>query len=158
MASGARRSPWQTASKVLYARTRQEAAAKLRAALHAQEQGTLVTGPTQTVAQFFTRWLEDVVKPNRRPRTYESYEEKLRLHVLPELGRISLAKLTPQHLQRLDASKLAAGLSPKTIGMLHAIVHRGLKQALKWGLVGRNVAELADAPPRQQREPTALSG
>ena len=56
--------------KVLYGKTRQEVARKLTAALQAREQGALVVGPRQTVAQFFARWFEDVVKPNLRPCSY----------------------------------------------------------------------------------------
>lgn len=42
--------------------------------------------------------------------------------------------------------KLAAGLSPRTVQYLHAILRRSLRQALRWGLVTRNVATLVDAP------------
>src|SRR5689334_23017461 len=91
-------------------RTRQEVAKKLAAALQAREQGTIITAPRQTVAQFFARWLDDVVRPNLRPRGYSVYEGKTRLHILPELGRLPMTALTPQHLQRLYARKLEAGL------------------------------------------------
>ncbi len=66
------------------------------------------------------------------------------------LGRVQLTKLTPQHLQRLYAARLAAGVSAQSVVHLHRMLHRALSQALKWGLVGRNVAALVD-PPRVER-------
>src|SRR2546430_732135 len=47
-------------------------------------------------------------------------------------------------------AKSQAGLSPRTVQYLRAILRAALNQALRWNLVGRNVAELVD-PPRQVR-------
>jgi hypothetical protein len=41
-------------------RTRAEVPRKLTGALDARDKGTLVTGPRQTVSQFFTQWLAAV--------------------------------------------------------------------------------------------------
>jgi hypothetical protein len=43
-----------------------------------------------------------------------SYEAYVRLHAAPRLGRVPLASLTPQHLQRLYTEKLAEGVAPAT--------------------------------------------
>jgi len=141
--------------KVLYGRTRQDVARKLNTALQARENGALIVGPRQTVAQFFNRWLEDVVKPNLRPRSYSVYEGKTRLHILPDLGKLSLASLTPQHLQRLYAKKIAEGVAPKSVNNLHVVIHRALSYAVRWGEVARNVADAAEPPrvPRREVQP-----
>jgi integrase len=141
--------------KYLSGRTRQDVARKLAAALQAREQGTIITAPRQTVGQFFTRWLEDVVKPNLRPRSYAVYEGKTRLHIVPELGRLPMTALTPQHLQRLYAQKQAEGLAPKSVNNLHVVIHRALTYALRWGVVARNVAEAVEPPrvPVRELEP-----
>lgn len=47
-------------------------------------------------------------------------------------------------------AKLEAGLSPRTVQYLRAVLRRALCQALKWDLVARNVATLVD-PPRSVR-------
>jgi integrase len=100
----------------------------------------------QTVAQFMQRWLV-ATKPALRERTWIRYEEYSRLHLVPEIGKVALTALTPLHLQRLYAKRLASGLSPTTVRHLHATLHRAFDQALRWGLVQRNVADLV-APPR----------
>jgi integrase len=141
--------------KYLSGRARQDVARKLAAAVSAREQGTIVTAPRQTVAQFFARWLEDAVKPNLRPRSYAVYEGKARLDILPTLGRLPMTALTPQHLQHLYAHKQAEGLAPKSVNNLHVVVHQALTYAVRWGVVARNVAEAVEPPrvPARELEP-----
>ena len=52
---------------------------------------------------------------------------------------------------------LDAGLSPRTVQYLHVVLHRALKQALRWGLVPRNVSEAVDPPKVHRKEITPLS-
>jgi integrase len=52
----------------------------------------------------------------------------------------------------LYRDRLDAGLSPSTVQRVHAVLHRALKQALRWGLVPRNVSEAADPPKPQRKE------
>lgn len=63
------------------------------------------------------------------------------------MGHHQLGKLEPQVVQAFLNYKLSSGLSPRTVQFLRAILRRALGQALKWGLVTRNVATLVD-PPR----------
>ena len=98
------------------------------------------------MGQFLGRWLSDSVKPAVRPRTFQSYQELVRLHLGPVLGRIPLAKLQPQNVQALINAKLSTGLSPRRVQYIHAVLRRALGQAQRWDLVQRNVARLVDSP------------
>ncbi len=79
----------------------------------------------------------------------------MRLYLTPALGRHQLAKLQPEHVQTLMNQMLEAGgkdgqgLSPRTVQRARAVLRRALNQALKWGMVPRNVATLVD-PPRSR--------
>jgi integrase len=136
--------------KTLYGKTRAEVARKLNAALTQKEQGTLVMDERQTVETFLTRWLRDNVKPSLRPKTYQSYEYICRVHLIPSLGKHPLVKLTPAHVQAWMASAAGKELSPRTVAYGRVVLRCALGQAVKWGLVVRNVAALAD-PPRVER-------
>ena len=131
----------------LYGKTRGEVQAKLRAAQRAREDGLNLSAKRQTVATYLDDWLEHTAKPTLRPSTYASYSSLVRIHLKPGIGRHQLSALTPQHVQALMNSRRAAGLSPATITRMRAVLRRALGQALKWGLVTRNVAALTD-PPR----------
>jgi integrase len=142
--------------RVYYGRTRAEVVKKLAGAQRTQDDGLPLPAERLTVGAFLDRWLKSV-KPALRPNTYRRYEQFARLHISPALGRISLAKLTPDQLQGLYASKLEAGLSPTTVRHIHAAAHKALKQATRWGLVVRNVASVVEAPRMAHHEMTTLS-
>lgn len=133
-----------------YGKTRREVQDKLRAALHDLDAGLDLVAGRQTVSQFLDAWLADVAKPSVRPSTFDSYAGHVRLHLKPTLGYHQLAKLTPQHVQAMMNAQSAAGLAPKTVQNCRAVLRRALGQAMKWGLVSRNVATLAE-PPRSMK-------
>lgn len=143
--------------KYLYGTTRRAVQQRLTKVLRDVQQGLPVAMERQTVAQFLTRWLEDAVKPSVRPRSALTYEQRITNHLTPALGRIALDKLTPQHIQRFIAQQRAAGLSPNTINHHLAVLNRALNQAVKWGLVARNVVPLADAPRGEHTEGRVLT-
>lgn len=135
------------------------AATRLRAA---RDRGLPVDVERQTVEQYLTAWLADV-REVVRPRTYESYELTVRLHISPHIGRLPLQKLAPQHIRallreraehggRLDRkTKRPVGLSPRSVQYIRAVLRIALNQAVKYELVGRNVAALVDDPPGARR-------
>lgn len=128
--------------------TQREALEKLKAA-HAtlERAGPLVT-KRQTVRQFLERWLEDVIKPPRAPRTYESYASESRRNIAPTLGHLQLDKVMPQDVQRFlshlgqEGGAHGQGLSPRTVAYNRAILRKALNQALRWGEVARNAPTL----------------
>ena len=89
--------------------------------------------------------------------TYKSYEVNVRVHIVPELGRIALTQLTPQQVQRFINSKLDSGLAPKTVTYIRQTLHAALAHAERWGLVHRNVASLTEMPRRERREMTVFT-
>jgi integrase len=140
------------ARKAYYGKSRAEAAAKLTAALRDRDRGLPVSmDERQTVAQYLSVWLK-TIKPTIRPRTWGRYRELVSLHIVPEIGKLALTKLTPQHVQRLYSTKLDAGLSSTTVHHLGMMLHRALHQAERLGLVARNVCELAETPRMAEHE------
>ena len=142
--------------KSFYAKTRQEAARKLNDALRDRDNGLPVVGGKQTVEQYLTDWLA-AINATIRPRTWKRYEQYVRVHIIPELGKVPLVKLTPQQIQRAYAKKLGEGLSPTTVHHMHAVLHKALDKALRLGLVQRNVSDMVDVPRMQHHEMTTLS-
>jgi len=137
--------------KAIYGKTRREVRQKMADALKSREQGLPIVPERQTAGEFLERWLADVAKQTVRPRTYVRYRQLIRAHALPELGSRPLARLGPQDLQGLYGRKMQAGLAPRTVGHLHRLLHRALQDAVRWGLVARNVCGVVK-PPRVPRE------
>jgi integrase len=131
--------------KYLYAKTRAEASRKLNEALRAWEKNLPLANNQQTLGSFLEEWLE-AKKPGLEPGSYVQYSGLIRKHILPALGKIALAKLTPQQVERFYAAKLAT-LSPNTVlGIHNGVLYPALDKATRWGLVARNVAALVDLP------------
>src|SRR6266849_8604310 len=144
--------------KYFYGKTRAEVREKLKQAQLEQKRGKLATGPQQTVQQFIEHWLEDVHKPHIRVNTYRLYRQLLEKHIIPELGNTRLQKLTSQHVDELYSKKLKEGYAVETVRALHRLLHRALRDAVKWSLVSRNVCDTVEQPRQVKFESHPLTG
>ena len=133
--------------KFAIGQSRKEVAEKLDCLLQARNESRPIPDKRQKLGPFLRRWLDEVARPTLRASTYDSYDDILRLHLIPDLGRIAITKLTPDDVQAFLNAKLASGLSPRRVQYVHAVLRRALVTAERWGLVARNVARLVD-PPR----------
>ena len=115
-----------------------------------------IPGERQTVGQYLEGWIE-TTQGQIRPSSWRRYGDYVRVHLIPGLGGMPLAKLSAQQVQLFYARKLREGLSSSTVHHLHGVLHRALKDAVHLGLVQRNVTEQVRAPRRQRTEMTVLS-
>ncbi len=109
-----------------------------------------VASEKTTLGEFIARYVRDVATHSLRPKTLQNWAGLIRTHIQPGLGSIKLSKLRPEQLQAFYTSKLEAGLSRGYVRCIHSIIHKCLDQAVKWGLVVRNVADLASPPPAKK--------
>ncbi len=142
--------------KRVYGKTQREVREQLTALRRDLDQGMPVVTERQTVGQFLDRWLVDVVKPHKSPKTAVSYAQVTRLYLAPTLGQHLLTKLEPRHVQAMMNGMVERGLAPRTVQYARAILRKALNQALKWGYVARNVATLVDPPKVKRHEITPL--
>lgn len=143
--------------KALYGKTQKEANAKRIAALLDIERGvTANREDRQTVAVYLASWL-DAIKPRLVVESWENYEAAVRLHIVPELGKVRLAQLSAQRVQLFYARAAAKGLQASRVRFLHNTLHRALKAAVKLDLVPRNVCDLVDPPAMPKSDVQPLS-
>jgi len=149
---GKRRRKWHRAGS-----TREEAEEKLAEIVGSVYRGSYVEPSRVTVGSFLVdEWLP-AVRVSLKPSTAKLYETLLSAYVVPELGTVKLQQLTPARLNRFYGTLLASGrragaggLSPTSVRGVHRVLHRALRDALRWDRVTKNAAELAD-PPRAER-------
>ncbi len=139
----------------VFAATERDVRRRLREVVAQREAGIITPGSRETMARFLTSWLEGA-KPTLRPRSWHRYEEHVRLHLTPTVGRIPLTRLSPADVQRANNTLLARGLAPATVGRAHATLRVALMQALRWQLIPSNPASLVTPPRVEQREMAAL--
>ncbi|MGH7641703.1 MAG: tyrosine-type recombinase/integrase [Candidatus Dormibacteria bacterium] len=129
-----------------YGATREAVNRQLVAALRSHQDGTLPGGGREAFGHFWEVWLPGM-GPLLRSRTWRRYEELGRIHLLPTLGRVRLSQMGPQHVREVHRRMLEVDISPTTVHHAHAVLHRALADAVRWGIVSRNVAGLV-RPPR----------
>jgi integrase len=83
--------------------------------------------------------------------TYAGYRHNVEGHIVPALGRIGLRRLRADHLEAFYDGLLhrrdgRAALAPKTVYEIHLVIRGALADAVRRGLVSRNVALVAHAP------------
>jgi integrase len=100
-----------------------------------------------TFGQLLDRWLEQCERLDHSPTTLRAYRSQVEQTIRPALGKIPLTRLNAKHLDDLYGTMKDAGKAPKTIRNHHAIISAALHQAVRWGWLHTNVAELAK-PPR----------
>jgi len=103
------------------------------------------------VSEYLTEWSK-VMKHSLSPKTWVRYDQIVRDHLVPTLGKIKVIELKPGRLQFLYAEKLEAGFSPRSVRMMHAVLRGALNQAIKWGIIVRNPALAAKPPKRLIKE------
>ena len=108
-----------------------------------------------SLEDFAARWLSD--HPGLRPRTRENYEGMLRLHILPSLREIELARLSPSAVRRWHADLVKAGhLSTATIAKAYRLLHAIMETAVADELIVRNPCVIKGASvDRSSERPVA---
>jgi integrase len=140
--------------KVVYGKTRAEVSQKVTRLLAEKQRGLPIQTADKSVAAFLDDWLEQVVKPTRSTSTYSAYRAVVDTHLKPAIGKHQLPKLTQQHVQAL-LNRLE--VSPATARLVRSTLRTALNQAMRWDLVGRNVAALTTIPKGEPFEGYALS-
>jgi integrase len=105
------------------------------------------------VTKFLELWLE-MMSSALKPATVNGYRNILIGQVAPVIGGIRLDKLTPGDMQRFYADRIAAGLSGTYVRQMHVVMHHALDDAVRWGLIHRNVVDAVDAPRKSTPEMT----
>jgi integrase len=136
--------------------TLKDAERERTALLHSLQAGTYVDPARETVAEFFERWLRDYAQASVGRRTYERYEEIVRLHVIPTLGRLRLSDLRPAHILTAEREWREGGLSASTVLKHHRLVREALQHAVRWQLMVVNPADAVTAPRPERREMLVL--
>jgi len=108
-------------------------------------------GAGATVGQLLDAWLSECERMDLSPTTLRVYRTQIEHTVRPALGSIKVQRLGAKDLDDLYRAMKEKGSSPKTVRNHHALLSAALHQAVRWGWVRRNVAEMAKPPRVTQR-------
>jgi len=131
--------------------TKREAQRAL-AALVTEVSAGKITSSTTTLRELLTRWL-DHVADQLSPTTVREYRRLVSKMIEPDLGKLTLRRVTTQRLDAYYATlSRERGLSASSVRHVHAVLRGALGQAVRWGWIPTNPAASASPPKIRRRE------
>jgi integrase len=115
------------------------------------EQGLTYDDERTTLGNFLEGWLSTKVI-QLRTASREQYIRTCRIYIEPRLGSIRLKDLAPGRIQGLYDELTRSGLGPRTIRIVHVVLHMCLEQARQLGLIARNPTEFCMVPKSSKFE------
>ena len=119
--------------KSVYGKTQADVRKKMTAILRAVDSGTYQAPDKTTVAEWLDEWMKTFCAVKVKPLTYSSYEVAIKNHIKPAIGAVKIQAVKGVHIQKLYNSMTAAGLSPKTVKNVAAILHKAFSVVLFLG-------------------------
>jgi integrase len=135
---------------VVYAKTLAEAREKLGKVQQQARVGIPVPDKVWKLGPYLDYWLENFVRRNRRPATYNLYEMIVRLYLKPGLGSRKLTSLTVPLVQEFLNGRLQQGDSIRKLQVMRTVLSAALTRAVREELIVRNVARLVELPQWQR--------
>jgi integrase len=112
-----------------------------------KEEDVSVLVPTNITVRDFLVQYEEVAKDTMKRRSFETYCEIARLHLLPAFGHLQLQHLTREQVQRMYTRKRDQGLLAARVRRIHGVLSSALNHAVRWYLVSHNICKEV-SPPR----------
>jgi integrase len=145
--------------------TRREAAAELTRLLALVQEGGHVEPHKLTVGEYVRSRVAQWKASGRiSAKTAERYEELVEFQLVPFLGKILLQRLQARDveawhniLKTKGRQNGKGGVSNRTVGHVHKILSKALKEGVRHGLVLKNVAADEPAPRIPSKEMKILS-
>lgn len=138
--------------KAVYGKTKREVVEKLSKLTSLVSEGNY-TDTNLTVQQWLDIWLKIYIKNALKPRTYDSYEMTIKLHINPQIGKVKLKELSTDRIQKLYNQKFEkgridgkGGLAPRSVERIHTVLHKALKQAVVTRKIPFNPADGTTLP------------
>ena len=115
------------------------------------------------------KWFENYSKIKARPSSHQTCRRYIDNHIKPNIGEISLEKLTSLELQkfykklltsgridRVESKRQPKGLSPKTVRNIHQIIASAMKLAKEQRLIVADPTEGCALPKLEHKEMKTL--
>lgn len=140
-------------------RTKKEARDKMKAAVKRLEAGMPARDSRVTLADWLERWRgTQLAARNLKPTTRSAYETLSRIHLEADaIGKITLDKLKPSHVDALILRLRSKELAESTIRQVYHVLRIALDAAVRDEILGKNPTERVQRPVPSKAEARHLS-
>ncbi|OAH59400.1 integrase [Domibacillus aminovorans] len=125
--------------------TKKEAEKALTVLLNELNQGLYIEPSKQAYSDYIHFWL-NIKAHEMSIQTLKAYKSYLKNHIASSLGTLSLASLTPMHIQGFVGELRRKGLSEWTVKRIFNVVNASLNAAVKMELIQKNPASTIEKP------------
>lgn len=109
--------------------------------------GRVFTESEISVNDYMDLWLKQYCKFNVKQTTFDNYEKKTRLYIIPKLGKYKLKSITPIVIQDFINELFNEGYSRNTLSVIKGILTSSFNYAIQpLGLVKDNPAKCVTLP------------
>ena len=155
-------------TKNVTAKTKTECCAKLEKLKEQYGRHTDKIKSDMPFGDWIDFWYRTYSKHTIRLTTQTEYENRIYNHIIPDIGKIPLNKLSQSDLQqfyarvknsgrKIRAETLGPGLSDRMVRAVHANCRMALQRAVQEGLIRTNPAVGCKLPPKKAREMQVLT-
>ena len=150
-------------TKNVTAKTKTECATKLETLKEQYGKPTEKINSEMPFGEWIDFWYQTYCKHTIRVTTQVEYENRIYKHIIPEIGKIPLNKLTQSDIQqfyartkssgrKINTEIYGTGLSDRVIRAIHANCRSALEKAVQEGLIRINPAIGCKLPPKNQEK------
>ncbi|MEM5770563.1 MAG: integrase [Bacillota bacterium] len=108
-----------------------------------------------TVGEWIDRWFTDRIG-QWTTSTVGGYRNLICRHIIPEIGKMKLSKLSEENVQSFYARLVNNGLSTRSVWCIHLLLRRALDEACRERLIEYNPAKGCEVPKGAEHETNFL--
>ncbi len=151
--------------KNVLGKTQSEVKEKLKVALAENQKVDFTKTGKYTVTQWMNEWYENVAKIKVRASSHQTYRCYIDNHIAPNIGKLSLEKLTTMDLQkfyrklmakgrveRIEAAHQPKGLSAKTVRNINQVISSAMDFAVAQRIISVNPCKAVALPKVEHKE------
>ena len=137
--------------RTITGKTQKEVSQKMREIAVEVDQKTYKAPCKLTLGEWLDIWMEEYLG-SVKPRTVESYQCQIKNHIRPQLGSIRLEALSTHVIQHFYNGLAEKGLSPKSVKIVHGVLHKALQQAVAISYLRFNPSDACVLPRVERKE------
>lgn len=136
-------------------RSKEQALTWIRTIQTQMDRGFLIRGSSITLSEYLAGWLDNRQLALREKTAYQ-YSSLIRNHIVPHIGETKIRDLRLSGIEEFYSQLVERGVGPRTVQIIHNVLHAALEKAIRHGLLAANPTHGATLPTYLHNEMRTL--
>jgi integrase len=102
--------------------------------------------------KWLEHWVNNIVKPNQKYKTWEYYETAVRLYLNPKLGAHRIDRLEPEHVETMYTILAEENVGPSVLRQVHNTLRAALNEAVRRQRIDLSPMRVVRSPRMNEEE------